>query len=164
MLAKGYILYYDGEIVCSSYDRDTLVLYLHQKGMRRLGWYYEVKRVPIKKMMEYDDQYILFEHKESGFILTSEDLDAYERRREMVKDSYKETLYGLQCFRDKLSKKKDKKKLTEAIEVLEKRKSILAGKEMDYNLLKEILQVDVKTIMEERDMFRQFHERCVREK
>lgn len=161
-MAKGYVLYYAGEPVCASKNKDLIVLYLFQKGMMSyeiMRRYYEIKRVPKNEIFNLFDEYYLQEDLETGFVIVPEDREALNRRFELQKDNYKETLYGLEAFKDLLKKKKDKKKLEDAIEILKKRKDILAGSIARANMLADILKVPVENIIEERELFRQFYQK-----
>lgn len=155
-MSKGYILKYSDEVICATMDRELLVVYLYQKGMRRFNHYYDVERISKRDLYELYGKYILTEHDETKMIVTPEDIDAWGQRMERLEMVYGETLNDLEYLKTMLHKKKDLKKIDEAIEVLKKRKSEILGKEGKINAMADILAVPVETILEEREMFRNF--------
>lgn len=155
-MAKGYVLKYADEVVCATERRDLLVIYLHQKGVRRFNHYYSIERIPRKEIPILYDDYELFEHDETGMIVTPDDLNAWSQRMEQLEMMYNETLMNLQNIKLMLTKKKDLKKLDDAIDVIKKRKAIITGKEGKIEEMAEVLGVPIETILQERELFRGF--------
>lgn len=164
-MAKGYVLKYANEVVCAAYKKDDLVIYLHQKGVRRLNHYFEIERVPRNQLDLLYGEYLLSDHDETKMVATPEDIDAWNRRMEQERCMYEEALTSLKFIRVSLGdKKKDRKILDDAIALIEKRKKRIQKEEEKLKQMEEVLHVSFETILQERELMNGYHYAITNEK
>lgn len=157
-----WVVIYQDEFLCASKSRDHIVEYLFYKDVKYigLGSGFEIAR---EKASFWKDGIIpeiyLQRHRETGYLCTPEDVQAYDEWKCVRVDSYNNAIKGLEKaieLLDMAEKKKDKKKLEKALNVLTKRKSLFIGKKADMDTMERIVKVDPATVIEERNLFRDF--------
>ena len=155
------VVIYGEEEICASENRDDIVEYLFYKGVVNfdIGTNLELVRLEDDDLYELDWEDVLLSRHKTGFMCTSEDVEAFNERKSHMETAYRESLKGLEKVSRWLGengKMKDKKKIDKAIEVLEKRKKDFVGKDAEYAIMKDIITVTPDVIAEERGMFRDF--------
>lgn len=154
----GYVLYYNDEVICASYKRDLITLYLAQKENWNFHKSFRVERCRKNQMGLYED-FRLHEH-QTGYLFTPDELSQFEYEKERYEKMFVETVECLKTLAELTEDAKEEKRLKKALKIVEKYKDTFVGKKAEKRIAEAIAITSIEGISEERELYRLYHSQC----